>query len=234
MMSTSQKQSLFFFVLILVLVGAAYIVGIKQGAGVGGSGSESEKGINSDTSVSNVQERFASIFSLQEHDATRGSGDILLIEYSDYECPFCQRFHATAQSAVDDGLVTWVYRHLPLSIHQTADYGAVLAECVRTHKGPDAFWEYTDAIFETNDARSRILYNALAEEQGINKSAIEACSEAGSPERTRVANGLDDALFLGINGTPGGLIINTKNGEFRRLAGAIDYATLRKVIESIQ
>ena len=89
-----------------------------------------------------------SVLQIQENDITKGDADILLIEYSDYECPFCGRFHPTAQALADSGKVTWVYRHLPLPFHPTAKDGAVIADCVRINKGMRAAWTYTDGVFE--------------------------------------------------------------------------------------
>ena len=60
---------------------------------------------------------------------------ILLIEYSDFECPFCQQFHPTVKALVADGSVTWVYRHLPLDFHPTAFDGAVVSACVQQRLG---------------------------------------------------------------------------------------------------
>lgn len=82
-------------------------------------------------------------------DHIRGSktAQLALIEYSDYECPFCQRVHPTIQQLLDDneGKVMWVYRHFPLSFHQNAVPLATGAECAAEIGGADAFWKYTDA-----------------------------------------------------------------------------------------
>ena len=88
------------------------------------------------------------LLQIRENDIVKGDADILLIEYSDYECPFCGRFHPTAQALVDSGKVKWVYRHLPLPFHPTAKDGAAIADCVRINKGMRAAWNYTDGVFK--------------------------------------------------------------------------------------
>lgn len=89
---------------------------------------------------------------LADGDHIRGdaNAEVIVIEYSDLECPFCQRFHPEMQSVLEnyDGSVAWVYRHLPLeAIHPMAIPLAEGSECAAELGGNDAFWEYIDYIF---------------------------------------------------------------------------------------
>lgn len=88
-----------------------------------------------------------------ETDHYFGSKDaeIVIIEYSDLECPYCARFHTTMHQVVEDygGKVAWVYRHLPLeSIHPNAYNKALAAECIASLGNNDKYWKYIDDIFE--------------------------------------------------------------------------------------
>lgn len=75
------------------------------------------------------------------------NASVKIIEYSDFECPYCKIFHATLAKTVAEsgGEVSWVYRHWP--IHQNSFSKLVAAECVSQIKGNDAFWEYSDLLF---------------------------------------------------------------------------------------
>lgn len=82
-----------------------------------------------------------------DHIFGNANAPVKIIEYSDYECPYCKIFHPTLTKIVTEsnGNVSWVYRHWP--IHQGSFEKLVAAECVAKIKGNDAFWEYTDLIF---------------------------------------------------------------------------------------
>lgn len=99
------------------------------------------------------QQEASDVTPIQDYDYVRGDSNarITLIEYSDYDCPFCSRFHPTAQQLVDEynGQLSWVYRQFPLdSIHPNAREKSIGAICAGSIGGGDAFWAYTDAMFE--------------------------------------------------------------------------------------
>lgn len=83
-------------------------------------------------------------------DHVRGSktAQIALIEYSDYECPFCHRVHPTITQLMKDydGKIMWIYRHFPLSFHPQAMPLANGAECANELGGSDAYWKFTDKV----------------------------------------------------------------------------------------
>ena len=174
--------------------------------------------------------------SVRDTDAPRGDGPFLLIEYSDYECPFCKQFHPTVQTLVEGGDVTWIYRHLPLPFHETADEGAAIAECVRIHKGDTAFWTYTDAVFAAA-TQDLALYRSLGGNAGLSSAQIDACLKDGSEAMRIVRMHGNDAQLFGINGTPGSFLVNPKTGDFRRIPGAFPLegeGGVREILESLK
>lgn len=86
---------------------------------------------------------------ISSDDYVKGNanGRVMLVEYSDFSCPFCQQFHGTmAQVMAEYGdQIGWVYRHYPF-LGQPSVSAAVAAECVGDIAGAEAFWEFTDTI----------------------------------------------------------------------------------------
>ncbi|MFA6602909.1 MAG: thioredoxin domain-containing protein, partial [Candidatus Shapirobacteria bacterium] len=93
----------------------------------------------------------AAMPAVTDKDHIRGNKNaaIVLVEYSDYECPFCKNFHSTMQQVAKDygNKVAWVYRHYPLPFHTNAQMEAEAAECVADVGGNDKFWQYTDLVY---------------------------------------------------------------------------------------
>ena len=77
----------------------------------------------------------------------QSTATVTIIEYSDYECPYCKAFQAVLQKIVTEsnGSVAWAYRHWP--IHQNSFEKLIASECVAKIKGNDAFWKYSDLLF---------------------------------------------------------------------------------------
>lgn len=166
-------------------------------------------------------------------DHVRGSTDatISLIEYSDYECPFCKRHHPTLKQALTEfgGDVNWVYRHYPLAFHPHAEPTAVAAECVAELGGNDAFWAFTDKIFETQGAWA---YEAYVGELGLDVSKFTDCIESGTYVQ-RVRDDLNEGTASGVRGTPGTIVFNNETKQFRYVSGAQPYASIKAAIESL-
>lgn len=98
---------------------------------------------------------------VDENDHIRGdeNAQVTIIEYSDYDCPFCSRFHETMKQVVDeyDGQVRWVYRHFPLpQLHPNATAVAEASECVAAQEGEDAYWAFSDKYFATKGSGAQI------------------------------------------------------------------------------
>ncbi len=168
-------------------------------------------------------------------DADHVRGDrkakISLIEYSDFECPFCSRFHPTVQQALDEygDDINWVYRHFPLSFHAEATPSALASECVAEQKGDDGFWEFADAMFENQARLGTAFYTETAKNIGVNMNKYQDCFDS-QKYLSKVQGDQTDGAGAGVTGTPGTFIV-TKNGA-QIVSGAVPYAQIKAAIEA--
>lgn len=159
---------------------------------------------------------------------------ISLIEYSDFQCPYCQRFHGTAKQIVDKyaGSVNWVYRHYPLSFHEpAASRQAIASECVAELGGNGSFWSFVDLIFE-NPYENDEQMAKLALEVGVDENAMNDCLNSGKYD-SLVAAQMADATDVGVTGTPGNIILNNETGEAIRIDGAQKQELFEKFIDEM-
>ncbi len=173
-------------------------------------------------------------------DHVRGDRNsrIALIEYSDIECPFCKRFHPTAQQVLDayKGKVMWVYRHYPLAFHANAQKEAEATECANELGGNDAFWKYLDTVYErttsngTGFALDKLV--PLAVELGINEVKFKECLDSGK-YADHVKEDMDGGSKAGVTGTPGNILLDTKTGKTRLIPGAVPFETVKAAIDEI-
>ncbi len=176
-----------------------------------------------------------------DRDHIYGSADarISLLEYSDFECPYCKRFHPTAKQAVDayGGKVNWVYRHFPLAFHNPlAQKQAEASECAAEIGGNDGFWRYADTLYE----RTRSNGNGfpldglvpLAAELGLDQARFSDCLESGR-YAGRVQEDFREGQAIGISGTPGNILLDNETGRVRVVSGAVPLARLRAEIDGV-
>lgn len=163
---------------------------------------------------------------------------VAVVEYSDFECPFCQRHHPTMKQVMDTYKddVVWVYRHFPLSFHANAQKEAEATECANELGGNDAFWKYTDAIFErsTVGGTGFPLENLapLAKELGLDEAKFKSCLDSGK-YATHVQEDMDGGSKAGVNGTPGNIVVNLKTDENRIISGAVPFASFKTAIDAL-
>lgn len=110
---------------------------------------------------------------VQADDHIKGNPNakIVIVEYSDTECPFCKRFHETMHRIISEygasGDVAWVYRSFPIpSLHPKAPKQAEALECATEQGGNDVFWKFTDKLYATTESNNSLdigVYNVPAE-----------------------------------------------------------------------
>ncbi len=222
--------------------GGTRVSGSGAGEKVGNSGSGTGNQAN-DNQAQVGFEQFESAkdaIKLNDKDHIRGNKNarILLIEYSDLECPFCKRFHPTAKQIIDEykDQVAWVYRHFPLDqIHPKADKLAEAVECASELGGEDAFWKLTDKIFEVTPSNNGLNLDdlpKLAKEIGLDEERFKECLDSGK-YKDRVEEDYQSGLKAGIQGTPGNILLDTKTGKTKLIPGAYPFETFKAEIDKL-
>lgn len=151
---------------------------------------------------------------------------VTIVEYSDFQCPFCQRFHPTLQQILKDyqGKVRWVYKHFPLDqIHPQARPAAEASECVFEQKGNDGFWQFADTLFENQSKLGENFYKKVASQIGVDTDQFNKCL-SDRKYKDKVEADYQEGIKAGVRGTPGSFV----NGE--PLQGAVPYETVKTAV----
>ncbi len=173
-----------------------------------------------------------------DHILGNPNASIIIVEYSDYDCPFCKNFHATMQQVMTEygatGKVAWVYRHFPLEqLHPNAPKIAESSECVASIGGNEAFWKFSDIIFgerATNEPTNVTKLAEYAEKSGVSADAYNRCMDAGTFKKAIEDAGVA-ALKTGARGTPYSiLMVGDQQGVVN---GAQPYANVKQMIETL-
>jgi len=175
----------------------------------------------------------------RSRDHVRGNpaAPVTLIEYSDFECPFCKRFHSTMKQLVDEsnGQLRWVYRHFPLDdLHPVkARKEAAATECAAELGGNDGFWKFADRFFELTPSNNKTdldtVLPLIAREIGLDKAQFASCLASGRYDQ-RVEEDRQNAVATGGRGTPWSIIVS-KSGKTYPLSGAQPHAAVKQLYE---
>jgi protein-disulfide isomerase len=171
-----------------------------------------------------------------DHIRGNANAKVTLVEYSDFECPFCQRFHPVTQELLKTygDKIRFVYRHFPLSFHANAQKEAEASECIAELGGQDKFWNFVDTIFERTTANGTGFaldkLGPLAAELGVNQTEFQTCLDSGKHEKL-VKDQIADGTKGGVSGTPSTFIINPKE-ETQILVGAQPIESFKTAIDS--
>ncbi|MBP9747465.1 DsbA family protein [Patescibacteria group bacterium] len=154
---------------------------------------------------------------------------VTLIEYSDFECPFCKRFVPTVEQALKDfpNDVRVVYRHFPLrSIHPNAQKAGEAAECAGKLGGGGKFWEMHDKLFAAPSLTVDGM-KAMAKEIGLDQGKFNTCLD-NNETAEKVNADFNEGGASGVEGTPATFV----NGTL--VSGAIPYDGPGGLKEAIQ
>ncbi len=163
-------------------------------------------------------------------DHVRGSKDakITILEWSDFQCPFCERFTNDVDKILADypNDVRQVYRHFPIdSLHPQARLAAEASECAAEQ---GKFWEYHDELFanQSSIAGGASYLKGVAGKLGLKQGDFDKCLD-GKKYAGKVDAQYQEGVAAGVQGTPGSFL----NGQ--ALGGALPYDAMKAQIESI-
>jgi len=166
----------------------------------------------------------------------RADAPVTLVEFSDYQCPFCQRFFATTLQAlkkdyVDTGKVRYVFRDFPLDqIHPQARKAAEAAHCAGEH---GKYWEMHDLLFQNQKALAHSQLAEHARTIAVDGAKFDECLSSGR-HAARVERGFTEGSAIGVQGTPSFVVGKTKAGgvvEGLPIRGAQPLDTFRRIID---
>lgn len=176
-----------------------------------------------------------------DHILGNPNAEIVIVEYSDLECPYCKGFHETMKKIMDEygptGKVAWVYRHFPLTqIHPDAKPAAEATECVAKLGGNDKFWEYTNKL-SAGAPESLSTENLLktATEAGINEAEFKACLASDYPKQEVAKDIADGNAIAAVDkdfGTPYNILIS-KSAAQKVIRGNQPYINVKGAIDAI-
>lgn len=165
-----------------------------------------------------------------DSDIKSGPADakVTMIEFSDFQCPYCKAFHATVNQALSEygDKIQFVYKHFPLSnIHPQATNAALASECANEQ---GKFQPYADRLFDKQAEWGKTTgtqsFKTYAVQLGMNASQFGTCLDSKKYQSKVEADQVEGQGF-GISGTPDVFV----NSQFQN--GAIDYPTLKAMID---
>lgn len=134
------------------------------------------------------------------------SAPVTIVEFTDFQCPFCGRHATTTLPAlrsgdIKAGKVRYIVRDLPISeIHPWAQKAAVAARCARD-QSEAGYWRYHDALFRNQHGLADSLFPILAVGAGLDTARFDACRASGRFDKA-IEDDRADAMKLGLNATP--------------------------------
>jgi protein-disulfide isomerase len=177
-----------------------------------------------------------------DDDPVKGeqNAPITIIEFSDFQCPFCARFHEQTlplilEQYVKTGKVKFVYRDFPIQTsHPNAMPAAAASECAHEQ---DKYWEYHDELFKNQGIWNNMeitsaitVFKEYATKLELNQEQFDSCLDSGKYIE-EINKDLKDGQNYGITGTPGFFIGNEQDG-FIQLTGARPFEAFKSAIDS--
>lgn len=216
----------------IVIAGALIAVAVYFSSG-GGTGAPQPTG------TAGTQEPVTVVpVSASDHIQGNPDAQVVVVEYTDLECPFCKRFHDTMKQVLAEygasGDVAWVIRNFPLEqLHPNAPALAEAAECVASVSGNSAYWAFLDELFRIAPLNTPFPMAQLDATIAsvADGAAVKACIAAGT-HRAKIQKELSDAVASGGTGTPHNILVKSKDGTTTLIPGAQPFEVVKQAIDA--
>lgn len=223
---------------VAIVIAAALIAGAIVYTGTQGSGNTAQVAGSKNQGTQETAETVVLPVTDKDHIRGNPNAPIKIVEYSDFDCPFCKNFHETMNKIMADygtnGQIAWVYRHFPLEqLHPNAPKVAEASECVASLGNDESFWKFADLVFGERSTNAQTDITKLpeyAERAGVSKEKFNACMTAGTFKEA-IAEDVQEAMKAGARGTPYSIVV--VGDEKQVINGAQPYANVKSMLDSV-
>ena len=216
----------------VMIAGAVYLGGSRGSATADSLTGKNNQGVNAPVA--------GDVKAVTDKDHILGNKDakVIVVEYSDLECPFCKTFHNTMHQVMDTykgKSIAWVYRHFPIAqLHSKAPKEAEASECAADQGGNTAWWAFADKVFATTGSNNTLdpaELPKIAASIGLDVAKFNNCLSSGV-HTAEIAADVAAASAAGAQGTPYSVIL-TKDGQKIVINGAEPFDTVKAKIDSV-
>lgn len=189
----------------------------------------------SEPSIPSVQD-----INLDQDDPVLGkqNAKIAIVEFSDYQCPFCKRYHTQTfpklkAQYIDTGKIQYIFKDYPLPFHDQAKGAARAANCIG--KGAN-YWKMNDELFANQASLGSELYKSLAVKLKVNAKNFEACLKSDNSMK-EIEKDIAYAGIIGISGTPSFFIGRLQEGKIvaaKMISGAQPFSSFAEAIDGLK
>lgn len=162
---------------------------------------------------------------------------MVFVTYTDFQCPFCAKFHPTLKSLFEKNAGTLlVFKHYPLPFHQYAKDFALMFECVAKNQNFESAIKFGDNIFASViSSQGNFAVKEATDlflKTGLSNDTLNNCKNDSTLTK-KIADNLNEGSELGIQGTPALYIINTQSKKAIRINGALDESTIQAEFDKL-
>ncbi|MEK7153953.1 MAG: DsbA family protein [Patescibacteria group bacterium] len=169
-----------------------------------------------------------------DHILGNKNAKVTIVEYSDFECPFCKKFWSETlplikKEFIESGKAHFVYRHFPLPSHSGAKPAALATECAAEQ---GKFWQMHDEIYKRQDGQGQSAQltkdnlKKWAVAIGLDTAKFNQCLDSEKYSK-KINDDLASGQTVGVTGTPTVFI----NGQ--KIVGAQPYETFKQAIDAL-